>query len=294
MISSFRTVPLFSQTRFRPSHACRALCFLFSAFFSLSLGMAAEEVATPNDYGPMFYGVELPADGANVLLIIDTSKSMGRKDAARTDGGTRWDTLVDEVTDMTTRMREIVAARRVHYAVSLLYEGGDTPHPGSGPYLLARPADAERLLAELRGKTFTSGGSFETTFGETLWPLVSKQHITHIFYLGDNDIGRYAADPVRASINGWYGLPPKNPTAAQRPLHRLKTQWWAPWKHWRRPTANRPVFKSQQSLPPPPRPDVILSAIAIGQASPLLEEIARTGHGEYVERLSKKSKRRRD
>ena len=277
-------------TALRPARACRALCSLFSVLCSLSFGMAAEEAVMPNDYGPMFYGVELPEDGARLLLVIDTSKSMGRKDSARTDGGTRWDTLLDEVTGMTDQMADIIARRRVCYTVSLLYEGGDEPHAGTTPFDLSKPGIAQALLAELRGKTFTSGGSFEHTFGETLWPLVSKQHITHIIYLGDNDIGRYGETPARAALTAWYNLPRKNPTADQRPLFRLKSAWWEPWKGWRRPTAKRPVFRSQQRLPPPPR-DVVFHAIAIGQKSPFLKEMATLGHGEYVERLPAKRRK---
>ena len=148
---------------------------------------------TPEErYGPMFYGLRLPETGARLLLIIDTSKSMGRKDSTRTDGGRRWDTLLDEVRRMTNEMAALIAARKVCFTVSVLYEGGDLPHAGSEPFDLAQAGSAERLLSELSAKTFVSGGSFETTFGETLWPLVARQHITHIVYLGDNDIARHA------------------------------------------------------------------------------------------------------
>ena len=292
------------STRLRPARACRALCspfsvlrspgrasaLLFSVLCSLSWGLAAEEAVTPHDYGPMFYGVELPENGARVLLVIDTSKSMGRKDAARTDGGTRWQTLLDEVAGMTDQMADAIARRRVCYTVTLLYEGGDDPHPGTAPFDLSKPGAADALQAELRAKAFTSGGSFEHTFGETLWSLVSKQHITHVIYLGDNDIGRYGETPARAALTAWYALPRANPTADQRPLFRLKTAWWEPWKGWRRPTARRPVFRSQQRLPPPPR-DVVFHAIAIGQKSPFLKEMATLGHGEYVERLPPKRRK---
>ena len=120
-------------TALRPARACRALCSLFTVLCSLSFGMAAEEAVMPNDYGPMFYGVELPEDGARLLLVIDTSKSMGRKDSARTDGGTRWDTLLDEVSGMADQMADIIARRRVCYTVSLLYEGGAEPPAGPPP-----------------------------------------------------------------------------------------------------------------------------------------------------------------
>lgn len=251
----------------------------------------AERAALEKRYGPLFYGVELPENGARVLLVVDTSKSMGRKDATRTDGGRRWDTLLDEVAKMTDSMRALIRARRVCFTVSVLYEGGDTPHGGTEPFDMAQAGASERLLEELRGRDFTTGGSFETTFGETLWPLVSRQHITYVFYLGDNDIGRYAEAPVRDAVSAWYALPRKEPAADQRKLWNLKVAWWKPWANWRRPARGVPTFRSRQTfpLPPPPR-DVVFSCIAIGQKSPLLKELAKLGHGEYVERVPSRRK----
>lgn len=244
---------------------------------------------TPEErYGPMFYGLRLPETGARLLLIIDTSKSMGRKDSTRTDGGRRWDTLLDEVRRMTNEMAALIAARKVCFTVSVLYEGGDLPHAGSEPFDLAQAGSAERLLSELSAKTFVSGGSFETTFGETLWPLVARQHITHIVYLGDNDIARHA-ETVRDAVSAWYALPRTAPEAHQRPLWNQKRAWWKPWERWRRPTRGVPTFRAQQAYPPPPR-DVTLSAVAIGQASPFLKELTALGKGEYAERLSKRSR----
>lgn len=258
---------------------------LCAALAALFCPLAPAEAPSDARYVPYFYGIALPESGARVLLVIDTSKSMGRKDASRPDGGTRWDTLCDQVSEMAGRMAALAARRRVCYTVTLLYEGGDAPHAGTEPFDLAKPGAAEALLAALRARALTSGGSFEATFGETLWPLVSRQHITHVIYLGDNDVGRYAEAPVRAAVSAWYALPRRDPAAAQRALFRLKAAWWEPWKGWRRPTAQRPAFRGQQALPPPPR-DVVFSAVAIGQKSPLLEELAALGGGEYVERLA--------
>ncbi len=262
------------------------LCFIFLG----TLLCPAQTGAPEERYGPVFYGIPLPDTGARILLVIDTSKSMGRKDKTRADEGTRWDTLCDEVRSMTDTMKELIQERRVNFTVTLLYEGGKSPHEGSSPYDIATPGTDECLLTDLSTKTFTSGGSFETTFNETLWPLVAKQHITHIFYLGDNDIGKYD-DAVRNAVAAWYTLPRKAPTQDQRKLWTLKNQWWEPWKHWRKPAGSgKLVFKKQQSLPPPPR-DVTFSCIAIGQASPLLKELATRGNGIYVERLSKKKRK---
>lgn len=258
---------------------------LCAALAALFCPLAPAEAPSDARYVPYFYGIALPESGARVLLVIDTSKSMGRKDASRPDGGTRWDTLCDQVSEMAGRMAALAARRRVCYTVTLLYEGGDAPHAGTEPFDLAKPGAAEALLAALRARALTSGGSFEATFGETLWPLVSRQHITHVIYLGDNDVGRYAEAPVRAAVSAWYALPRRDPAAAQRALFRLKAAWWEPWKGWRRPTAQRPAFRGQQALPPPPR-DLVFSAVAIGQKSPLLEELAALGGGEYVERLA--------
>ncbi len=259
--------------------------------FLLSVSFCGAQTGTPEErYGPVFYGIPLPETGARVLLVIDTSKSMGRKDKVRKDGGTRWDTLVDEVQTMTATMQELIAERRVNFTVTLLYEGGKTPHRGTSPYDIAVAGTADRLLTDLKAKEFTSGGSFETTFGETLWPLVAKQHLTHVFYLGDNDIGKYS-ESVRNAVTAWYNLPRKEPVKDQRKLWSLKNQWWDPWKRWRKPAGSgKLVFKKQQALPPPPK-DVTFSCVAIGQASPLLKELATLGNGDYVERLPKKKRK---
>lgn len=244
----------------------------------------------PERYGPVFYGVELPQSGARVLVIVDTSKSMGRKDKERTEPGTRWDTLRDEVRSMTDSMEDLVNRRKVCFTLSFLYEGGDLFHKGTEPFDFAVPGTGERVAAALERRDFTSGGNFEVTFGETLWPLVAKQHITHVFYLGDNDIGRYESE-VLGAVKAWYELPPKNPTGEQRKLWNLKKAWRKPWERWRKPAKGVPVFKSQQKFPPPPK-DVTFSCIAIGQKSATLEQLATLGHGDYVERgVSQKKKR---
>ncbi len=241
-------------------------------------------------YGPIFYGVELPETGARVLLVIDTSKSMGRKDGARKDGGRRWDTLRDEVRSMTETMQALSATRSVPYSVSLLYEGGSEPHTGTEPQDFTRPGAQAALLQALESRALTSGGSFEHTFGEVLWPLVSRQHITHIFYLGDDDIAAHA-DPVRKAVAAWYTLPRKVPAAGERKLWSLKHAWWEPWSRWRTPRPGVPVFKSQRALPPPPK-DVVFSCIAIGQPSVFLKELATLGKGSYVERVNPRKKRK--
>lgn len=234
-------------------------------------------------YGPLFYGVELPDKGARVLLVLDTSRSMASTDPSRTDGGCRWDTLVDEVAKMTESMQQLVATKHVCYTVSILYEGGDG-HSGTEPFDLSQSGAADRLLEELRKRDFTPGGSFDHTFGKALWPLVSRQHITHIFYLGDDDIGRWGTDTARETVKAWYTLPRKDPSGAQRALWRLKTEWWKPWGQRRRSARGAPSFKQELRLPPPPR-DVIFSCIAIGQESELLKELSKIGHGKYVERI---------
>ncbi len=261
----------------------------------LSTGLLSAAEPTPAEiaearYGPAFYGMHLPRTGARVLLVVDTSKSMGRKDSARTDGGRRWDTLLDEVRGMTREMRALVEESAVAFTVSVLFEGGDTPHRGSELFDLRRPEAADALATLLAAKDFTAGGSFETTFGEHLWPLVADHHITHIIYLGDNDIAKHR-DPVSADLTAWYTLPKRNPTAQQRPLWRLKSAWWKPWEQWRAPKPGQPIFKHQRAYPPPPK-EVTFSAVAIGQPSPFLKELATLGGGDYTERLAKKRRSR--
>ncbi len=270
----------------------KRLLLLLLLLFGVSWS-SAEAIDSPEDrYGPVFYGIELPEDGARLLLIIDTSKSMGRKDKTRIDGGCRWDTLIDEVRAMSTQMEALIQERRVNFTVTLLYEGGDTPHTGSEAYDLAVKGEAEKMLRALEAKTFTSGGSFEVTFGETLWPLVADHHITYIIYLGDNDIGKYE-ESVQSSVAAWYTLPRKQPSADQRKLWNLKNDWWEPWSRWRKPAGSgRLVFKQQQSLPPPPK-EVTFSCVAIGQASPLLKDLATLGKGVYVERLTKSKRKKK-
>ncbi len=255
----------------------------------LSAERAAEERAIREEkYGPMFYGIELPEQGANLLLVIDISKSMGRKDRLRTDGGRRWDTLVDEVTTMCGQMEALVREKRVHYAVTVLYEGGEG-HLGTEAYPLAKPEASAQLLRALQRQAFAAGGSFETTFRERLWSLVARDHITHVIYLGDNDIGKYD-ELVRGAVGAWYALPRQKPSAEQRPLWNRKQAWQKGWAHWRKPAGRGQLtFKRQQSLPPPPK-DVVFSCVAIGQASPTLKALAELGQGEYVERRAKRSR----
>lgn len=255
---------------------------LLLLFAVLCLGGAmAQDAPLAERYAPAFYGLPLPERGARVLLILDTSKSMGRKDASRADGGTRWQTLCDEVRSMADRMTELAAPpRRVPYAVVVLFEGGRTPHTGSVCYDMANPGAADKLVAEVEGRALTSGGSFEITFGDRLWPLVSRHHITHLFYLGDNDIADHA-QAVRAALEAWYALGEKNAAPEHKVLRRQKEAWRAPWRNWRPPNPRQPRLSGQVLLPPPPK-EVELSCIAIGQASPTLKALAELGGGRYI------------
>lgn len=252
--------------------------FLFSLLLTIACCARAFEGELPQSYTPTFFGIELPEEGARVLLVIDISKSMGLKDALRDDGGRRWDTLIDEVRRMTEQMKHNISERPTCYTVTLLYEGGDTPHMGTPPYNLSERGAADRLLQELSARTFVSGGCFEATFGENLWPLVARQHITHVIYLGDNDIAKYA-DPVRAAVKAWYDIPKKDPAPNQKALYKTKMEWHEAWK-------DRIAIKARRL--PPLRSDVVISCVAIGQVSPFLEELATLGKGSYVERVKKR------
>lgn len=245
-------------------------------------------------YGPQFYGLQLPEQGARVLLVLDTSKSMGRKDPARADGLSRWQTLRDEVSAMASRMAELAASpRRVPYALMVLYEGGTGEPEHSACYDILGPDSAAPLLEALASRPFTSGSNHEATFA-ALWPLVSKHRITHIIYLGDNDIASHA-EGVRAAFEAWYALPEKSPAPAQKPLWKLKRAWAEAWRTWRpRPAAAARQRLSTQPPPLPPRPaEVVFSAVAIGQASPVLEALARRGGGEYTAALRGKPREKR-
>lgn len=266
----------------------------FAWFLGGLLAVHSLQAATPppeERYGPCFYGIDLPETGARVLLVIDTSKSMGRKDTLRTDGGTRWMTLCDEVAQMTERMEELQRMCGVPYAVALLYEGGKAPHPGSELYHLSEPGARERLLQALSTRELAAGGTFEVTFGQTLWPLVAKHHITHLFYLGDNDIAAHG-EAVRTAVTAWYALPAERPTPSQRPLWRQKKAWRDAWARWRPPAKRSHAFAQHTpALPPPPR-EVTFCCIAIGQASPFLQSLAEIGNGRYVERVKKRRRKR--
>ena len=252
---------------------------------------AAEEAKLEERYEISFYGLRIPEQGANVLLILDTSRSMNRKDATRKDGGTRWMTLKDEVRKMAESMAKLAAKRRV-FNVTFLFEGGKAPHPGTDPLWIRNATDAEKLLAALEARGMTSGGSFDTTFGETLWPLVAKQHITDIYFLGDNDIATYA-DRVKPAVQAWYTVPRRNPTKDQKPLWELKNDWIAPWLHRPQTARGAPSFRPRKPLlPPPPKRDVTFSCIAIGQTSPFLKTLTDLGHGQYTERLTEAAKKR--
>lgn len=250
-----------------------------SLVFAQQAGRSAIE-ATHTSSKPSFFGIQLPEEGARVLLILDISKSMGLKDALRTDGGRRWDTLLEEVQKMTQQMQENIRVKPTCYTVTVLFEGGDAPHLGTPPYDLSVRGAAERLQKDLTERTFVSGGSFEATFGENLWPLVARQQITHILYLGDNDIAKYET-PVRNAVAAWYAVPRKNPEPYQKDLYKLKTQWRKAWD-------DRSAVKTRRL--PPLLSDVVISCIAIGQPSPFLKELSEMGKGTYVERCKKRRK----
>ena len=242
-------------------------------------------------YDITLYGIEMPQKGANLLLIIDASKSMGRKDAARKTPGRRWDTLIDEVTAMRDAMQETTRQTGAPFSVSIIFEGGDTAHAGVGPFNMAKAEEGEALIQALKEKEFLSGGNFETTFKETLWPFVSKHAITYIVYLGDDDIGTYA-EPVREALNYWYAPDAAKPDATTRKYQKQKGNWRLHWKTWRPPKRGTPSFKNAKVLPPPPK-EVTFSCVAIGQSSPLLESIATLGKGQYIERKSKSKRKRK-
>lgn len=242
-------------------------------------------------YGISFYGIDLPQEGAHLLLIIDVSKSMSRKDAARTTPGRRWDTLLDEVQTMLDEMATATKQRGVPFQVSVIFEGGDEAHRGEGPFIPANPESAKALMALLSGQTFRSGGSFETTFSETLWDVMTRQAITYVIYLGDDDIGHYA-ESIRESVRSWYTCDEANPTSLQRKRRHQKNVWRKAWSGWRPVKRGMPAFRSTKRLPPPPK-DVIFSCVAIGQRSSLLQEIATMGKGQYIERTGKKSRKKK-
>jgi hypothetical protein len=270
---------------------CLTLFFLWSGLlFTTAVSAQADQAAYEERYGITLYGIDLPPKGANLLLIIDASKSMNRKDAARATPGKRWDTLIDEVTAMQEAMKTCSAERGVPFSVSILFEGGDAPQAPLGPFNPSKPADCETLLTTLKEKPLLSGGNFETTFQETLWPFVSKHAITYIVYLGDDDIGTYAST-VREALSQWYAPAKDKPTPATRKTQKLKANWRLHWKTWRPPKRGTPTFKNTRPLPPPPK-DVTFSCVAIGQDSSLLKEITTLGNGIYVARKSKsKSKK---
>jgi hypothetical protein len=254
--------------------------------------LEARAKAHDERYGPTFYGIEIPETGARVLLIIDASGSMQQRDTLRSDGGSRWQTLIDEVSSMTQQMADLQKANpRLCYTVSILYEvfryeKNEKAHKGTPPFDLSQPNARTALIEELQSTTPGGGANFNVTFNETLWPLVAKQHITHIFFLGDNDIDVYG-EAIEATFRRWYAVTPKEPKAAkERQLWRLKKTWFEPWKKWRPPSARRTLaLRSSETLrlPPPPK-EVTFSAIAIGASSPLLETFTTLARGTYVER----------
>lgn len=266
--------------------------FLGSPLLATTTGAdALTEEEVRERYGITFYGIDLPSRGANLLLVIDASKSMRRKDAARTTPGRRWDTLIDEVTQMRDAMQEQAQKRGVPFTVSIIFEGGDEVHEGIGPFDLRDTAAGEALVTALVEKEFLSGGNFETTFQETLWPFVARHAITYIVYLGDDDIGTYAT-AVRSALTDWYTAPETKPTAAQRKCQQQKAAWRKHWARWRPTKRGMPTFKKTRPLPPPPK-DVTFSCVAIGQSSPLQEEMATLGKGQYIERKAKAKRKRK-
>lgn len=252
---------------------------------------AQPSASTSHDrYGISFYGIDLPAEGANLLLIIDASKSMNRKDAARVTPGRRWETLIDEVRTMGEQMYTATRTHGVPFSVSILFEGGSEAHKGVGPFDMGKPSEQKQLLELLERKELLSGGNFETTFRETLWPFVARHAITCIIYLGDNDIGAYA-DCVQEAVSDWYAAGETASTPHARKCRQLKAAWRKTWARWRPKSRTMPSFKQTRQLPPPPK-EIVFSCVAIGQSSSLLQTLATLGKGQYIERKAKSRRKR--
>lgn len=248
----------------------------------------ASEAMVRDRYGVTFYGIDLPKNGANLLLVIDASKSMKRKDAARKTAGRRWDTLLDEVRAMCEAMQMAIKERGVPFTVSVLFEGGKEAHQGIGPYDMAKSVERDTLITTLTNKEFLSGSNFKVTFGETLWAFVARHAITYVIYLGDDDIGTYATE-VRTAMGNWYAGEEAKVTPELRKVRHQKETWRKAWAQWRPKKKGTLTFKEKRVLPPPPK-EVTFSCVAIGQESTLLKELATLGKGQYIERTAKRKK----
>ncbi len=245
-----------------------------------------------------FYGIPLPQTGARILIVADRSSSMDIRDVGRDDGGTRWTTLIDEISRMTLAMETLIAAERVPFSIVLLYEGGGD-HEGTKCFNLIQKGERDALLHEVKSQSPGEGGNMKVTFGKHLWPLVAKHHITHIFFLGDTDIDRQAGF-VKRAVEAWYALPeikkqqrstfhtmsPSVFETNDTELMALKQQWWKLWgERIRLKTFNR-------GIPiPPPQPNVIFNCITIGRKSKTQQALAVIGGGQCIQVSIKKKKR---
>lgn len=272
------------------------------AFFLLGLAAVTLPAQDLNErYLVDFYGIEIPPDGAHVLIVADRSKSMNVKDIGRDDGGTRWMTLIREVTDMVSQMEAILKTRPVRYTVTMLYEGGGD-HVGTAAYNLRVRGAGERLVTDITAERPGAGGNFEKTFCEHLWPLVARDSITHIFFLGDTDIDRQESEVIDA-VSAWYALPTvirmpqrkgakrkvqSEPIAyGQRELYALKKRWGSLWDHYRGPK------RSGRAIPPPVE-EVVFNCITIGRESTAQNRLAELGGGQCVRVSAKKGRKRAD
>lgn len=259
--------------------------------FFLSLTALSLPAADLNErYQVDFYGVGIPPYGAHILIVADRSKSMNVKDIGRDDGGTRWMTLVQEVSEMVGQMEALLRARPVRYTVTMLYEGGGD-HCGSEAYNIGTKGAGARLIADVTAERPGAGGNFTKTFGENLWPLVARDAITHIFFLGDTDIDRQESEVI-AAVEAWYGLPgtvrlPKKMITrkraprsaplsyAEKELFGLKERWGGYWDHYRGPRHSGRIM-------PPPVEEVVFNCVTIGRESSAQKRLAELGRGECV------------
>ena len=272
----------------------------FVAMLTMAMDEAEHQRIQSEKYGIQFYGIQIPEEGARVVLILDTSGSMSCL-VRSADGKPkrRWDILIEEVEQMLKSMAEQSAKTGAPFALGVIFEGtsGGDPTPfytieASRYNTLPLP----QLIKRLNAIDPSGGATFDEVFSNKLWPYVAKHGATHAIFLGDDDI-QYMADAVIQSVKKWYQTTSQGSAAKfsfgkknfKGPLSALKNKWAAaPWSramptapHKQKSGLKFSNKSAKQKFPPRPQ-DVTFHCIAINVDSETLKTIAKLGGGEYT------------
>lgn len=184
----------------------------FVAMLTMAMDEAEFQRIQSEKYGIQFYGIQIPEEGARVVLILDTSGSMSCL-VRSADGKPkrRWDILIEEVEQMLKSMAEQTAKTGAPFALGVIFEGTSGGDPTPFYTIEASRYDTHplpQLIKRLNAITPSGGVTFDEVFSNKLWPYVAKHGATHAIFLGDDDIQYMAARSFNPSKSG-IKQPPK-------------------------------------------------------------------------------------